>query len=205
MYTGFAVRTRQCLIVSDKLKREKQDGRGAGGCGVRLFPWICQEYTFRYRNACRTPAENRPEYLTTGKEYIEPRKTRDQALSLWSGSTDSKTLDYQRTKTREYQIVRTSMKETTWIQDQASPNHQKHSVQDASSKQQTRQKYKLSHQQTGWSPHLVLPIRGGKKNSAQISPYMKLTQTTGPNLGGQKPKGRKNSALKPGKRKPQTQ
>ena len=28
------------------------------------------------------------------------------------------------------------------------------------------------------------------KNSAQISPYMKLTQTTGPILGGQKPKGR---------------
>ena len=33
---------------------------------------------------------------------------------------------------------------------------------------------------------------------------MKLTQTTGPNLGGQKPKGRKNSTLKPGKRRPQT-
>ena len=43
------------------------------------------------------------------------------------------------------------------------------------------------------------------KNSAQISTYTKLTQTTGPNLGGQKPKGRKNSTLKPGKRRPQTQ
>ena len=29
---------------------------------------------------------------------------------------------------------------------------------------------------------------------------MKHTQTTGPNLGGQKPKRRKNSTLKPGKR-----
>ena len=28
--------------------------------------------------------------------------TRDQALSLWSGSADSKTLDYQRAKPREY-------------------------------------------------------------------------------------------------------
>ena len=37
------------------------------------------------------------------------------------------------------------------------------------------------------------------KNSAQISPYMKLTQTTGPSIGGQKPKGRNNSTLKPGK------
>ena len=33
--------------------------------------------------------------------------TRDQALSLWNGSTDSKTLDYQRTNPREYQIVKT--------------------------------------------------------------------------------------------------
>ena len=32
---------------------------------------------------------------------------------------------------------------------------------------------------------------------------MKLTQTTGPTLEGQKPNGRKNSTLKPGKRRPQ--
>ena len=34
---------------------------------------------------------------------------------------------------------------------------------------------------------------------------MKLTQTTGPTLGGQKSKGRKNSNLIPWKRRPQTQ
>ena len=34
---------------------------------------------------------------------------------------------------------------------------------------------------------------------------MKLTQTTGPTIRGQKPKGRKTSTLKPGKRRPQTQ
>ena len=33
------------------------------------------------------------------------------------------------------------------------------------------------------------------KNSAQISSYTKLTQTTGPTLGGQKPKGKKNSTF----------
>ena len=33
---------------------------------------------------------------------------------------------------------------------------------------------------------------------------MKLTQTTGPTLGGQRTKGRNNSSLKPGKRRPQT-
>ena len=33
-------------------------------------------------------------------------------------------------------------------------------MQDASSKQQTKQKYKLNHQQTGVPPHSALPIRG---------------------------------------------
>ena len=40
--------------------------------------------------------------------------TRDQTLSLLSGSADSKTLDYWRTSPRDYQIVRTHTKETTW-------------------------------------------------------------------------------------------
>ena len=79
------------------------------------------------------------------------------------------------------------------MQDPASPKHQEHPVQDTSSKQQ---KYKPNHQQTGLPRHSVLTIRGKtNKNSAQISPYTKLTQTTGPTLGGQKPKGRKNSSL----------
>jgi len=34
---------------------------------------------------------------------------------------------------------------------------------------------------------------------------VKLTQTTGPILGRQKSKGKKNSTSKPGKRRPQTQ
>ena len=55
--------------------RREQDDRGAGGRGVHLSPWIHQGYTFRYRSACRAPAENRQGYLTRGKEYREPRKT----------------------------------------------------------------------------------------------------------------------------------
>jgi len=47
--------------------------------------------------------------------------TRNQAQSFWSRSTDSKTLDNQRTNLREYQIVRTHTKKTTWIQDPALP------------------------------------------------------------------------------------
>ena len=53
----------------------EQDGGGLGGCGAHLSPLIYQEYTFRHRSACRTPAESRQEYLTSGKEYIEPHKT----------------------------------------------------------------------------------------------------------------------------------
>ena len=91
---------------------------------------------------------------------VPATNNRDQALGLWSGSTHSKTLYYQRTNPRAYQIVRTHTKETTCIQDLASPNHQWHPVQDASSKQQTKQKYKPNHQQTELSPHSDLPIRG---------------------------------------------
>ena len=81
-------------------------------------------------------------------------------------------------------------------------------VHNVSSKQQTKQKYKANHQQTGLPPHSTFPIRGKanketNKISAQISPYRKLTQSTGPTLGGQKPKER-NSTLKPRKRRPQT-
>ena len=55
---------------------EWEDDGGVGGHGVHLSPWIHQEYTFRHRSTCRTPAESRQEYLTREKEYIEPRKLR---------------------------------------------------------------------------------------------------------------------------------
>ena len=51
--------------------------------------------------------------------------------------------------------------------------------------------------------HLTQPCpseeKQRNKNSAQILPFTKLTQNTGPILGRQKSKGRKNSTLKPGK------
>ena len=99
---------------------------------------------------------------------------RDQALSLWSGSTDSKTLDYQRTNPQEYQLVKTHTKETTWIQDSTSPNHQYHPVQNASSKQQIRQKYKPNHQQTELPPHSALPVREKTNKQQKLSTYLTL-------------------------------
>ena len=62
-------------------------------------------------------------------------------------------------------------------------------MKDTSSKRQTKQKYKSNHQQTGLPPHSALPVRGKtNKNSAQISPCEKLTQTTRPNLEGRNQK-----------------
>ena len=61
--------------LAQKYHLGEQDGRGVGGHRVHLSPQIHQEYTFRHRSACRIPAESRQEYLTSGKEYIEPRKT----------------------------------------------------------------------------------------------------------------------------------
>ena len=57
------------------IQKREQDGRGAGGRGICLSPWIHQEYTCRHRSACRTPDESRQEDLTSGKEYIESCKT----------------------------------------------------------------------------------------------------------------------------------
>ena len=80
-----------------KGKNTEQDGKGVGGHEVYLSPRIHQEYSFRHRSACRIPADSGQKYLTSGKEYTEPHKTQDQVQRLWSVSTDSKTLDYQRT------------------------------------------------------------------------------------------------------------
>ena len=58
----------------------------------------------------------KPMQNLVGKPLVEYLfLTRDQALNLWSGSTESKTLDYQRTNPREFQMVRTHTKETTGI------------------------------------------------------------------------------------------
>ena len=128
---------------------------------------------------------------------------------VWNGSTDSKILNfyfyYQKINPRENQIVRTHTKETTWIQNQHHPT---------TSSTLCRTPHLNNKQNKNTNPiisrqyyHLTQPCPSEEKQtkSTKISPCMKLTQTTGPTLGGQKPKGGKNSTLKPGKKRPQTQ
>ena len=64
------------IIVKKRSPEENKMVGVVGGHGVHLSPWIHQEYTFRHKSACRMPAESRRAYLTRGKEYIEPLKTR---------------------------------------------------------------------------------------------------------------------------------
>ena len=131
--------------------------------------------------------------------------TRDQSLSLWSGSTDCKTLDYQRINPREYQIVRTHKKETTWTQDLALLNHsstlcRKPHLNNNKTKMQTQSladrittSLSLAHQKKNKQQQQ-------QQKSPQISAYTKPTQPTGPPLGAQKPKGRNNLTWSLGKK-----
>jgi len=68
-------------------------------------------------------------------------------------------------------------------------------VQDTSSKQQTKQKYKPNHQQTGLPPHSALPIRGKtnrQKHSTNLTLYKPYANHwTNPRRA--ETKGRKNS------------
>ena len=142
--------------------------------------------------------------------------TRDQALSLWSGSTDSKTLDYWRTNPREYPIELTQRKPLDYKTRHhpitcSTPSRMPH----LNNKQNKNTNPIISRQEYHFTQ--LCPSKEkqtSEQNSAQVSPYTKLIQTTGPILEGQKPKGRKNStffeeriqlSLKPGKRRPQTQ
>ena len=133
--------------------------------------------------------------------------SRHQALSLWSGSSDSKTLDYQRNNHMEYQIVRSYTKETAWIQDLASPiiSSTLCRTPHQNNKQSKNTNPIISRQDYHFTQPCPSEEKQTNKNPTQISPSTKLTQATGPNLGRKKPKGRKTSILKPWKRRPQTQ
>ena len=118
---------------------------------------------------------------------------------------------FSRANPREYRIVRTHTKGTTVIQHLASPNT---SSTPCRTPHLNNKQNKNTNQITSIQDYHLTPScpseekqtnKQANKNSAQISPYMKLMQTTAPTLGGQKPKGRKNSTLKSGKRRPQTQ
>ena len=62
------------LESTKEKKTGEQDGKGVGGHGVHLSPQIYQEYSFKHRSACRTPADSGQEFLTSGKEHKEPHK-----------------------------------------------------------------------------------------------------------------------------------
>ena len=119
-----------------------------------------------------------------------------------------KTLDYQGTNPREYQIVRTHSHKLNHLntrpritQPLVTPSV-RHLIQTTS---RTKIETQSSAYRVTPSISPAHQKEKKKKNSVQISANAKLTQTFGPNLGVQKLKGGKNKNLKAGKRRPQTQ
>ena len=89
-------------------------------------------------------------------------------------------------------------------------------MQDASSKQETKQKFKPNHQQTDLSPHLVLAIRG-KTNKQKFSTNLTLYEAhtnhwtklmrakTKRKKEVNLPQGKNSTFLEAWERRPQTQ
>ena len=127
------------------------------------------------------------EYLTSRKEYIDPHKTQDQALSLWTGSTDSKTLDYQRTNPRGYQTVRIHTKKPLEYKTQHHPTtnstlcrtpHLNNKQNKNTNPINSRQDYNLTQ------PCPSEEKQTTKQTLSTNLTLYKLTQTIGPTLEG---------------------
>ena len=117
--------------------------------------------------------------------------TRYQALSLWSMSTDSKILDYQRTKPREYRIVRTHRKEPleykTW-------HHPTTSSTLCRTPYLNNKLNKNTNQIISGQDYYLTQACPSEEKQTNKNLYEAHTNH-GTNLGGQKPKGRKNSTF----------
>ena len=129
---------------------------------------------------------------------------RDQALSLWNGSSDSKTLDYQRTYPREYQIAKLTQRKPLDYKTQHHPSTSSilFRTPHLNKKQNKSTNPVISKQ----DHHLTQPCPPEEKQTCkQTNKKAQHKSHPGPTLGRQKSKGKKNSTLKTGKRRPQTQ
>ena len=114
--------------------------------------------------------------------------SRDQTLSLWSGSTVSKTLD-QRANPREYQIVRTHKRKPLEYKIQHHPTTSSTLCRTPhlNNKQNKNTDPVISNQD--YCRTQPCPSEEKQTNKQKVStnsPHRKLTQTTGPSLGNGK-------------------
>ena len=112
--------------------------------------------------ACQVPLSmgfSRQEYWS-GLPFCSPGDVMDPGIESGSPAWQAGSSPPNR---KEYQIVRTHTKETTWTQDPASPHHQQQAVQDASSKQQTKQEYKPIISRQDYRLSQPCPSEGKKK------------------------------------------
>ena len=111
-------------------------------------------------------------------------------MSLWSWSTDSKTLDCQKTNPRGYHILRTHTKEAigikTWHHPATSSTLCR--LLHLNNKQNKNTNSIISRQDYHHTQPCPSEEKQTNKNSVQVSPYKKLMQTTGPNIEGRRQK-----------------
>ena len=173
---------------------------------ARTMEWDAISFSNAWKWKVKAKSLSRIRLLATSwtTAYQAPPSMGFSRQEYWSGVP----LPSLRTNPREYQIVRTHRREPTWLQDPASPSNTLFRMPHLNNKQNKNTNPTISRQDY----HLTQPCQSEEKqtnkNSAKISPYRKLTETTGPILEGHKLKGRQNStffkekiqlSLKPGK------
>ena len=137
----------------------------------------------------------------------------------WEQWVQNSSLDWWTPDPREHWLVRAPMKASCWTQDPPLPNCRRHPVQDTSPKHQARKNPQTQSSAdrlpTGTPPHttshsparqrkpLTPSHQGTGARPSQHEGYRNLWASL--NHQGQKPKGRRRMALKPGERRPQTQ
>ena len=149
-----AAKSRQsCLTLCDPIDGSPPGSPIPGILLARTLEWVDISFSDAWKWKVKVKLLSRVWLLATPwtAAYQAPLSMGFSRQEYWSGVP----LPFPK-----HQIVRTQTKETTWIQDLASNNHQLHLVQHASFKEQAKQKYKPNHQQTGLPPHSALPIRG---------------------------------------------
>ena len=112
-------------------------------CRVRLFATL---WTIAHQAFLSTEFSRQEKW--SGLPFPSSEELPNPGIEPWSPALQVDSLSFELqgslANPREHQTMRIHTKETTWIQDPASPNHQQHPVQDASSKQQTKKQTQSS-------------------------------------------------------------
>ena len=95
----------------------------------KKWPFLRKSEDGRFKKEWNNNSFRKIAVFEESREWGRKSLQLDQALSLWSGSTDSKSLDYQRTNPREYQIWELTQKKPLEYKTQKNKQTNKNSAQ----------------------------------------------------------------------------